>query len=76
METFIEIASQLGVPVAAFAAACWMLYFVFNKLMAYVEKLNDQHRQEAATTVEALNQVTLAVTELTTYIKSKGDANK
>lgn len=73
METFIEIASGLGVPVAAFVAAGWMLYFVFNKMLGYIERLNEQHQKETSAMTEAVNQVTIAVTELTTYIKSKGD---
>lgn len=60
MEEFAQILGNGFFPVAMCGAMLWLNY-----------QLMDQHRQESKLMADAISKLEVAVTELTTYIKTK-----
>lgn len=64
VQTVLQIISTVGFPIAMCCAMGWFVVDQTNKHRDEVSKLNEQHEQEMNTVVEAINNNTLALKEL------------
>ena len=63
-QTIIQLISSVGFPITMCGAMGWFVVDQTNKHREEVSKLNEQHEKEMNTVVEALNNNTVALKEL------------
>ena len=63
-QTIIQVISTVGFPIAMCVAMGWFVVDQTNKHREEVSKLNEQHEKEMNTVVEAVNNNTVALKEL------------
>ena len=64
VQTVIQLISSVGFPITMCGAMGWFVVDQTNKHREEVSKLNEQHEKEMNTVVEALNNNTVALKEL------------
>ena len=64
VQTIIQLVSSVGFPITMCGAMGWFVVDQTNKHREEVSKLNEQHEKEMNTVVEALNNNTVALKEL------------
>lgn len=63
-QAIIQLISTVGFPITMCGAMGWFVVDQTNKHREEVSKLNEQHEKEMNTVVEALNNNTVALKEL------------
>ena len=63
-QTIIQVISTVGFPITMCIAMGWFVVDQTNKHREEVSKLNEQHEAEMNTVVEAINNNTVALKEL------------
>ena len=63
-QTIIQVVSTVGFPITMCIAMGWFVVDQTNKHREEVSKLNEQHEKEMNTVVEAVNNNTVALKEL------------
>ena len=63
-QTIIQLISSVGFPITMCGAMGWFVVDQTNKHREEVSKLNEQHEKEMNTVVEAINNNTVALKEL------------
>ena len=63
-QTIIQLVSTVGFPITMCGAMGWFVVDQTNKHREEVSKLNEQHEKEMNTVVEAINNNTVALKEL------------
>lgn len=63
-QTIIQLISTVGFPITMCGAMGWFVVDQTNKHREEVSKLNEQHEKEMNTVVEAINNNTVALKEL------------
>ena len=63
-QAIIQLISTVGFPITMCSAMGWFVVDQINKHREEVSKLNEQHEKEMNTVVEALNNNTVALKEL------------
>ena len=63
-QAIIQLISTVGFPITMCGAMGWFVVDQINKHREEVSKLNEQHEKEMNTVVEALNNNTVALKEL------------
>ena len=63
-QTIIQLISTVGFPITMCGAMGWFVVDQTNKHREEVSKLNEQHEAEMNTVVEAINNNTVALKEL------------
>lgn len=64
VQTIIQLISAVGFPITMCGAMGWFVVDQTNKHREEVSKLNEQHEKEMNTVVEAINNNTVALKEL------------
>lgn len=64
VQTIIQLISTVGFPITMCGAMGWFAVDQTNKHREEVSKLNEQHEEEINTIVEAINNNTVALKEL------------
>lgn len=64
VQTIIQLVSTVGFPITMCGAMGWFVVDQTNKHREEVSKLNEQHEKEMNTVVEAINNNTVALKEL------------
>ena len=64
VQTIIQLISTVGFPITMCGAMGWFVVDQTNKHREEVSKLNEQHEKEMNTVVEAINNNTIALKEL------------
>ena len=64
VQTIIQLVSSVGFPITMCGAMGWFVVDQTNKHREEVSKLNEQHEKEMNTVVDALNNNTVALKEL------------
>ena len=64
VQTIIQLVSTVGFPITMCGAMGWFVVDQTNKHREEVSKLNEQHEKEINTVVEAINNNTVALKEL------------
>ena len=64
VQTIIQLISAVGYPITMCGAMGWFVVDQTNKHREEVSKLNEQHEKEMNTVVEAINNNTVALKEL------------
>ena len=64
VQTIIQLISTVGFPITMCGAMGWFVVDQTNKHREEVSKLNEQHEKEMNTVVEAINNNTVALKEL------------
>ena len=64
VQTIIQLISSVGFPITMCGAMGWFVVDQTNKHREEVSKLNEQHEKEMNTVVEAINNNTVALKEL------------
>ena len=64
VQTIIQLISAVGFPITMCGAMGWFVVDQTNKHREEVSKLNEQHEAEMNTVVEAINNNTVALKEL------------
>ena len=64
VQTIIQLVSSVGFPITMCGAMGWFVVDQTNKHREEVSKLNEQHEKEMNTVVEAINNNTVALKEL------------
>ena len=64
IQTVIQLISSVGFPITMCGAMGWFVVDQTNKHREEVSKLNEQHEKEMNTVVEAINNNTVALKEL------------
>ena len=63
-QAIIQLISSVGFPITMCGAMGWFVVDQTNKHREEVSKLNEQHEKEMNTVVEAINNNTVALREL------------
>ena len=63
-QAIIQLISTVGFPIAMCVAMGWFVVDQTNKHREEVSKLNKQHEEEMNTVIEAINNNTVALKEL------------
>ena len=63
-QAIVQLISTVGFPITMCVAMGWFVVDQTNKHREEVSKLNEQHEKEMNTVVEALNNNTVALKEL------------
>ena len=64
VQTIIQLIASVGFPITMCGAMGWFVVDQTNKHREEVSKLNEQHEKEMNTVVEAINNNTVALKEL------------
>lgn len=64
-----ELISTVGFPIVCFGMCAWYVKYREDKNDAQIDKLNDMHNEETKRMTEALNNNTLALTQLTDTLR-------
>lgn len=70
-QTIIQLISTVGFPITMCGAMGWFVVDQTNKHREEVSKLNEQHEKEMNTVVEAINNNTVALKELSVKLGGK-----
>jgi len=67
--TIAELISTVGFPIVCFGACAWYVKYREDKNDEQIDKLNTMHNDETKRMTEALNNNTLALTQLTDTLR-------
>lgn len=71
VQAIIQLISSVGFPITMCGAMGWFVVDQTNKHREEVSKLNEQHEKEMNTVVEAINNNTVALRELSVKLGGK-----
>lgn len=64
METFIDILSNFGFPVAVCGVLMWYIYHIQNTYREQISEIMKEHKEETSKITEAINSNTLVMQKL------------
>ena len=64
-----ELISTVGFPIVCFGICAWYVKYREDKNDEKIDKLNTMHNEESKSMTEALNNNTLALTQLTDILR-------
>lgn len=62
--TVINIIQSLGFPIVSCCAMGWFVFYMFNKNQEQIDTLTEQHRAEMTEMQQAIDNNTIALTQL------------
>lgn len=65
VQDIINMVQNLGVSVVVIGASFWFIKYIFDNYNKQIETLTEAHKQETSKFTEALNNNTVALTQLT-----------
>ena len=67
--SIIQVVSTLGFPIVCCGAAGWYIKYISDKNSNQIDKIMEQHHNEMKEVTTALNNNTLAIQKLTTFME-------
>ena len=67
--TIAELISTVGFPIVCFGVCAWYVKYREDRNDEQMDKLNTMHNEESKRMTEALNNNTLALTQLTNTLR-------
>lgn len=68
---FMQLVSTLGFPIVCCGGMAWYVKYITDKNREQIDKILEQHKKEISEVTTALNNNTIAITQLTDYIKKE-----
>ena len=71
-----QLISSIGFPIAMCVLMCYYIKYTQDNYRTYINSLNEKHKEETTNLVQAINNNTLVIKELSERLNSEGDTNE
>lgn len=70
-----QLISSIGFPIAMCVLMCYYIKYTQDNYRTDINSLNEKHKEETTNLVQAINNNTLVIKELSERLNSEGDTN-
>ena len=71
-----QLISSIGFPIAMCVLMCYYIKYTQENYRTDINSLNEKHKEETTNLVQAINNNTLVIKELSERLNSEGDTNE
>ena len=71
-----QLISSIGFPIAMCVLMCYYIKYTQDNYRTDINSLNEKHKEETTNLVQAINNNTLVIKELSERLNSEGDTNE
>ena len=71
-----QLISSIGFPIAMCVLTCYYIKYTQDNYRTDINSLNEKHKEETTNLVQAINNNTLVIKELSERLNSEGDTNE
>lgn len=71
-----QLISSIGFPIAMCVLMCYYIKYTQDNYRTDINSLNEKHKEETTSLVQAINNNTLVIKELSERLNSEGDTNE
>jgi hypothetical protein len=71
-----QLISSIGFPIAMCVLMCYYIKYTQDNYRTDINNLNEKHKEETTNLVQAINNNTLVIKELSERLNSEGDTNE
>ena len=71
-----QLISSIGVPIAMCVLMCYYIKYTQDNYRTDINSLNEKHKEETTNLIQAINNNTLVIKELSERLNSEGDTNE
>lgn len=71
-----QLISSIGFPIAMCVLMCYYIKYTQDNYRTDINNLNEKHKEESSKLVQAINNNTLVIKELSERINNEGDTNE
>lgn len=76
MGDLAQLISSMGFPIAMCVLMCYYIKYTQDNYRADINNLNEKHKEESTKLVQAINNNTLVIKELSERLNNEGDTNE
>ena len=76
MSEISQLISSIGFPIAICVLMCYYIKCTQDNYRTDINNLNEKHKEETTNLVQAINNNTLVIKELSERLNSEGDTNE
>lgn len=71
-----QLISSIGFPIAMCVLMCYYIKYTQDNYRTDINDLNEKHKEESSKLVQAINNNTLVIKELSERMNNEGDTNE
>lgn len=71
-----QLISSIGFPIAMCVLMCYYIKYTQDNYRTDINSLNEKHKEETTNLIQAINNNTLVIKELSERLNSEGDTNE
>lgn len=71
-----QLISSIGFPIAMCVLMCYYIKYTQDNYRTDINNLNEKHKEESTKLVQAINNNTLVIKELSERLNNEGDTNE
>ena len=71
-----QLISSIGFPIAMCVLMCYYIKYTQDNYRSDINSLNEKHKEETTNLVQAINNNTLVIKELSERLNNEGDTNE
>lgn len=71
-----QLISSIGFPIAMCVLMCYYIKYTQDNYRTDINNLNEKHKEETTNLVQAINNNTLVIKELSERLNNEGDTNE
>lgn len=71
-----QLISSIGFPIAMCVLMCYYIKYTQDNYRTDINDLNEKHKEESTKLVQAINNNTLVIKELSERLNNEGDTNE
>lgn len=71
-----QLISSIGFPIAMCVLMCYYIKYTQDNYRTDINNLNEKHKEESSKLVQAINNNTLVIKELSERMNNEGDTNE
>ena len=71
-----QLISSIGFPIAMCVLMCYYIKYTQDNYRTDINSLNEKHKEETTNLVQAINNNTLVIKELSERLNNEGDTNE
>lgn len=76
MGDLAQLISSMGFPIAMCVLMCYYIKYTQDNYRSDINNLNEKHKEESTKLVQAINNNTLVIKELSERLNNEGDINE
>ena len=76
MDEISQLISSIGFPIAMCVLMCYYIKYTQDNYRTDINNLNEKHKEETTNLVQAINNNTLVIKELSERLNNEGDTNE